>query len=243
MVRSTATQDRLRRMAASLLMVLLPLPCLAAGVPAEIDLNSTILEVQNVCFSLYPPELLQRMSGRPGPPPEEVRLNPPLQMKYLSAEEKAEKGLFYPSLLEEYLPAFTAEVRPGRRFLDLGSGDGRVVFLAAALGADATGIEYDRPLHDMAREARRRLRRTVPARRATLKQGDFLEEDVSRYDVIFYFGDGSYLQDRMLAKLAREMRPGATLLLAHVPEDPGGFDPLARYGVVRSYRRAAPFEP
>jgi SAM-dependent methyltransferase len=235
--------ERVRRIPASILTLLLLLPCLAAGVPSEIDLRATILEIQNICFSLYPPELLRRMSGRPGPPPEEVRLNPPLQMKYLSSEEKAEKGLFYPSLLGDYLPAFTAEVRPGRRFLDLGSGDGRVVFLAAVLGADATGIEYDHPLHDIALEARRRLRRIVPAGRVTLRQGDFFEEDVSRYDVIFYFGDGTYLQDRMLAKLGREMRPGATLLLAHMPDDPEGFDPVARYGVVRSYRRGVPREP
>jgi SAM-dependent methyltransferase len=213
------------------------------GAHPDIDLHATIREIQNVCFSLYPPELLQRMSGRPGPPPEEVRLNPPLQMKYLSTEEKAEKGLFYPSLLEDYLPAFEAEVRPGGRFLDLGSGDGRVVFLAAVLGADATGIEYDGAIHDIALAARRRLRRIVPAGRATLKQGDFFEEEVSRYDVIFYFGDGTYLEDRMLAKLRREMRPGAVLLLAHMPEDPGGFEPLSRFGVVRSYRRAAPPGP
>jgi hypothetical protein len=71
----------------------------------------------------------------------------------------------------------------------------------------------------------------------------FLKENVSRYDVIFYFGDGTYLEDRMLAKLRREMRPGAVLLLAHMPEDPGGFEPLSRFGVVRSYRRAAPPGP
>jgi SAM-dependent methyltransferase len=230
-------------MPALILAILLALSAPAAGVPSEIDLRATIREIQNVCFVLYPPELLRRMSGRPGPPPEEVRLNPSLQMKYLSTEENAEKGLFYPSLLEDYLPAFTAEVRPGRRFLDLGSGDGRVVFLAAVLGADATGIEYDRSIHEIALAARRRLRRIIPAGRATLKQGDFLKEDVSRYDVIFYFGDGTYLQDRMIAKLQLEMGPGATLLLAHMPDDPEGFDPVARYGVVRSYRRGASVEP
>jgi len=208
---------------------------LPAAVPA--DLAGTVRTIENACFAAYPQELLTRMSGKPGPPPEAVRRDPHLQMKYLMTEEKAQKGLFYPSLLEDLLPAFVAEVKPGRRFLDLGSGDGRVVFLAAVLGAEARGVEFDGAVHAIALDARQRLREIVPEKRADLRRGDFYREDPGRFDVLFYFGSGTYTETELLRWLAKGMRRDAVLLLAHVPNDPDGFEPIAEYGVVRSYRR------
>ncbi len=208
-----------------------------ASQAAPADLAATVRTIENGCFAAYPQELLTRMSGKPGPPPEAVRLDPRLQMKYLMTEEKAQKGLFYPSLLEDLLPAFVAEVKPDRRFLDLGSGDGRVVFLAAVLGAEARGVEFDGAVHAIAREALRRLQGVVPEKRADLRRGDFFHEDPKRFDVLFYFGSGSYTETELMRWLARGMRRDAILLLAHVPNDPDGFEPIAEYGVVRSYRR------
>src|SRR5262245_14264898 len=121
------------------------------------DLLAVAREIQNVCFASYPPELLARMSGQKGPVPEAVRSDPRLQLEYLKHEDTAAMGLFYPSLLDDLVPALQSVIRPGRRFLDLGSGDGRVVFLAAHLGADATGIEYEPTLDRLARRARGRL--------------------------------------------------------------------------------------
>src|SRR5712664_3261784 len=118
----------------------------------------TLKRIQTTCFDLYPPALVEQMSGRSGPVPEAVRADPRLQVKYLKTEERVAKGLFYPSILEDLLPALQAYVRPDTRFLDLGSGDGRVVFMAALLGARATGIEYDREMHRIALKARERLR-------------------------------------------------------------------------------------
>lgn len=208
-----------------------------APAQAPIDLAATVRTIENACFAAYPQELLTRMSGKPGPPPEAVRLDPQLQMKYLMTEEKAQKGLFYPSLLEELLPAFVAEVRPGRRFLDLGSGDGRVVFLAAVLGAQAKGVEFDGALHAIALDARLRLLDVVPEKRADLRRGDFYHEDPGHFDVLFYFGSGTYAEADLMRWLARGMRRDAVLLLAHVTNDPVGFEPIAEFGVVRSYRR------
>ena len=207
-----------------------------AAVPPG-DLDATILRIQNTCFAAYPQELMAAMSGKPGPPPADVLESPALQMKYLRTEGLEERGLFYPSSLDDILDGVTAAVRPGTRFLDLGSGDGRVVFLAAVLGAEATGIEYDRRLYDVARTALERLGAVVPRERVRLKRGDFFRADWSGYDVIFYFGSGTFAEDRMFAKLAREMKPDAVLLLEHGPKPPAGFEPVFERGVVRAWRR------
>ncbi len=201
-----------------------PIAGLRAG-PDRGDLLDKVRQIQVVCFASYPADLVARMSGRKGPVPEEV----------------VAKGLFYPSLLDELLPAFEATVMPGVRFLDLGSGDGRVVFLAALLGAQASGIEYDRHLHRIALEARRRLEGIMPVDRAELRRGDFFRADLTTYDVIFYFGSGSYAEDRMLAKLGRDMHPGAILLLAHGPTVViPDLIQIADYGPVRAYRPGGP---
>lgn len=208
----------------------------AAPVVPE-SITAAARTIQNVCFSLYPPDLLATMTGTPAPPPQEVRDDPARQMKYLSAEKHAAQGLFYPSSLDDILPGLMTEVRPGRSLLDLGSGDGRVAFIAAILGAQATGIEYDPQMHAIARAALKELKATVPKERVTLLKGDFYRLDWSRYDVLFYFGSGTFDEPRMLAKLRKEMRSDAVLVLAHVPEAPEGFLLRGRYGVVGTWQR------
>jgi len=217
-----------------------PVAVAPAAAPSSAAIDAAVLTIQNTCFAAYPADLMTAMSGHAGPPPAQVLENPALQMKYLSREKVEQRGLFYPSSLDDIRAGIEAAVRPGLKFLDLGSGDGRVVFLAAVLGADATGIEYDTRVHAVAKEALARLAATVPRARVRLRRGDFFRADWSGYDVIFYFGSGTFTEDRMFAKLAREMKPDAVLLLAHVPDPPPGFEPLAGHGVVRAWRRERP---
>ncbi|MBD3310088.1 hypothetical protein GF351_02620 [Candidatus Woesearchaeota archaeon] len=70
-----------------------------------------------------------------------------------------------------------------RSFLDLGSGDGKVVMIAS-LFTRAAGIEYDQELHEKAEEIRKRL-----SLKAKLIRGDFFGHDLSKYDIIFIFPD------------------------------------------------------
>ena len=204
----------------------------ASPAPPDADLAGKLTRIQNTCFDLYPAKLIQRMSGRPGPVPADVRENPRKQIAYLKTEEKVAKGLFYPSILEDILPAFAAVIRPGMRFLDLGSGDGRIVFMAALLGADASGIEYDSELHRIALEARQRLQDLVDPERAVLLRGDFFKEDMRPYDVFFYYALGSSSEDRLLAKLRGEMGPSALLVLAYPSGPVPGFRKTADYAGV-----------
>jgi hypothetical protein len=77
-------------------------------------------------------------------------------------------------------------------FTDLGSGDGRIV-LIAALFTDATGIEGDRGLHEKALSARDALIKQVPdVARAKFKNADYTQEDLSGNEVLFTFCDHNY---------------------------------------------------
>ncbi len=211
-------------------------PAVPAAHPAP-DLAAALRRIQNTCFASYPPDLVEKMSGREGPVPDEVRSDPGRQIEYLKTEEVVAKGLFYPSRLEDLLPAFLATVRPGARFLDLGSGDGRVVFLAALLGARAAGVEYDRDLHRIALRARGQLADLLDPGPAELRRGDFFKEDLGSYDVLFYFTSGAGAEDRLLKKLRGEMRRDAILLYAYPYAPVEGFDRIGDYGVVRALKR------
>lgn len=85
-----------------------------------------------------------------------------------------------------------------KNFIDLGSGDGKVV-LIASLFTNATGIEYDFELHIKSVEIRDKLKL-----QAELFQGDFLEHDLSKYDVIFMNPDKGFhtgVEDKLLKEM------------------------------------------
>lgn len=203
-------------------------------------LRLAVRRIQNVCFATYPPDMVRRMTGIDGPVPAAIRDDPALQFKSFHHEDKRDKGLFYPSDLSDVFEAIAAEVRPGTKFLDLGSGDGRVVFLAALLGADATGIEYEKEIHGLALRAEESLADLLPRERIHLRHGDFLKEPFERYDVLFYFDSGTFARSALFDKIGAEMRHGARLLLAHENLEPIGFVKSAQHGVVDVYTLPPP---
>jgi hypothetical protein len=154
-------------------------------------------------------------SGTTNEIPESIENEPERQNDFLSEVLNLDKGLFYPILLEDMLPALEKYVKPGGHFLDLGSGDGRVVFLASILGADATGIEYDKLLVKTSQHALRALSDVVNNQRVHIIKRDFFKESWSGYDVVYYFDIGSFHHGRLREKIAKELDPGARLLVAH----------------------------
>lgn len=92
-------------------------------------------------------------------------------------------------------------------FIDLGSGDGRVV-LVAGLFTHATGIEYDEALHELAEKARSEL----GVADATFIKGDYTQHDLSAYDVWFSYADHGF---EWLRGKRHEMKPGIALHLYH----------------------------
>jgi SAM-dependent methyltransferase len=102
-----------------------------------------------------------------------------------------------------------AGVVPGARFVDLGSGDGRVVRAAAARGADAWGVEASWLLVAVSRLLARRHRSS-----ARFVRGNLYKADVSEAEVVFVYATYARLADRFVYEVWPRMAPGALLVSA-----------------------------
>lgn len=205
--------------------------------------QETLDRIQRECLHAYPPKLLAKMASGAQEIPSEVEEKPKAQMQFLDKEIPLDKGLFYPSLLEEVLLPLDRYVTDGSRFLDLGSGDGRVVFLAAVLGAEATGIEYDPKMVKTSRKALQALDGVVDAEHVKIVEGDFFEYSWSPYDVVFFFDLSSFAPDRVREKLRRDLGPDARLVVGWEQAPFPGFELEAvfpegqRLPAMKVYRR------
>src|SRR5882762_11893973 len=66
-------------------------------------------------------------------------------------------------------------LKPGEKMFDLGSGDGRIVIMAAQkFGADATGIEFDEALYNQSSD---RIKTLGLSDRARIIHGDIFKQD------------------------------------------------------------------
>jgi SAM-dependent methyltransferase len=103
---------------------------------------------------------------------------------------------------------------------DLGSGDGRIVVLAAQkYGAHAVGIEIDHALVEISRTV---AREGDVADRATFVEGDLFTADLSKATVVTLWLS-TPVNLRLEAKLKRELKPGARVVSRQFPI--GGWPP------------------
>lgn len=86
-----------------------------------------------------------------------------------------------------------------RSFIDLGSGDGKVVNIAAMF-TDATGIESDRQLIEQSIH----IRNKFGLHKAKFIHGNFMHHDLSHYDLLYIYPDKRMYQ--LEEKLLKEMR-------------------------------------
>lgn len=116
---------------------------------------------------------------------------------------------YYPTpetIVEEMLKL--AGMKAGEKMFDLGSGDGRIVILAAKKGADATGVEFDEDLYKRSTE---RIKKMGLEKKARIIHGDVLQQDYSPADVITV-----YLlplsNDKMRPVLEGQLKKGARVV-------------------------------
>ena len=97
---------------------------------------------------------------------------------------------------------------------DLGSGDGRIVVLAAQkYGARGVGIEISHELVEISRQV---AREGEVANRATFIEGDLFDADISKATVVTLWLSATVNQ-RLEAKLKRELRPGTRIVSRQFP--------------------------
>lgn len=115
-----------------------------------------------------------------------------------------EKGIWGPADLDTCYNFFKKiKLQNFKNFLDLGSGDGRIVLLAS-LFTNATGIEFDQDLHEVAKKINQKLNLN-----ANLIQDDFFKHDLSKYDIIFINPDNGFhkgLEDKLLKEMSPQTR-------------------------------------
>jgi precorrin-6B methylase 2 len=93
--------------------------------------------------------------------------------------------------------------------IDLGSGDGRNVIMAAKRGARALGVEYNAEMVEL---SRRNAKKEGVAERARFVQGDMFEADISQATVLALFLLPDNLR-RLTPKFMSQLKPGTRLVM------------------------------
>ncbi len=100
-----------------------------------------------------------------------------------------------------------ADIKSGKRAIDLGSGDGRVALELTKHGFEVVGIEHNEEL-----VARARARATdLNLSNISFLNTDFWNYELSDFDVIYIYGMGS-IMGRLEEKLQKEMQPHARFI-------------------------------
>ncbi|MEZ0319575.1 MAG: class I SAM-dependent methyltransferase [Pyrobaculum sp.] len=110
-----------------------------------------------------------------------------------------------------------ARVQPGEVVYDLGSGDGRIVIIAAKeFGARSVGVEVRKDLYE---QSMARIKDMGLSGRAYIINASFFDVDLSNADVVTMYLLTT-VNERLRPKLEKELRPG-TRVVTHDFEVPG----------------------
>jgi len=110
-----------------------------------------------------------------------------------------------------------ARVQPGEVVYDLGSGDGRIVIIAAKeFGARAFGVEIRKDLYE---QSMARIKDMGLSDRATIINASFYDVPLTDADVVTMYLLTT-VNERLKPKLEKELRP-ATRVVTHDFEVPG----------------------
>ena len=118
-------------------------------------------------------------------------------------------AIFVPTHMDIVQKMITAaQIRPGEKLADLGSGDGRIVIAAAKAGAYAVGFEIN-PL--LVLWSRYKIRRAGVQDRARVFWKSFWNQSYSDCDVIIVFGI-EHIMKRLENKLQSETNAGTRVI-------------------------------
>jgi 16S rRNA A1518/A1519 N6-dimethyltransferase RsmA/KsgA/DIM1 with predicted DNA glycosylase/AP lyase activity len=137
----------------------------------------------------------------------------PFALICIGQEKETEKLAPYyptPEVIVERMLKF-GELKPGEKMFDLGSGDGRIVIMAAQkFGADATGVEFDK---DLWKQSTDKIKSLGLEKRARIINGDVMKQDYSSANLItVYLLPGS--NDKLRPILEKQLKKG-TRIVSH----------------------------
>lgn len=95
----------------------------------------------------------------------------------------------------------------GDKFVDLGSGDGRIVIAFAKLRVESHGFEINPILVAISRF---RIRRLGLQNKAFIHFKDFWMEDLSKFNLVGLYGI-AHMMGRLEKKLVKELKPGSKI--------------------------------
>jgi cyclopropane fatty-acyl-phospholipid synthase-like methyltransferase len=101
-----------------------------------------------------------------------------------------------------------ADIKPGDKAVDIGSGDGRLVTALARAGAQVEGYEIN-PL--LVLFSRQRIIKAELTDKATIIKKSIWEADYSPYNVVLLFGI-PYIMKRLTEKFEAELKPGTRIV-------------------------------
>jgi protein-L-isoaspartate O-methyltransferase len=114
-----------------------------------------------------------------------------------------------PELVVEKMLQF-GELKPGETMFDLGSGDGRIVFMAAKVfHANAIGVELDT---DLARQSAEKVRELGIQKTAKIIHGDLLKQDYSSADLLTVYLLPTSINDKVKPLLEKQLKKGARVV-------------------------------
>lgn len=101
-----------------------------------------------------------------------------------------------------------ADIKPGQKAVDLGSGDGRIVIALANAGAIAYGYEIN-PI--LVWWTKYRIKKEGLEGKAFVYRKSFWNEDFSSFDIVTLFGIRKIMKE-LEGKLDKELKPGAKIM-------------------------------
>jgi len=101
-------------------------------------------------------------------------------------------------------------LKAGEKIFDLGSGDGRIVIMAAQrYHADAVGVELDR---DLVRLSLAKIQKLGLDKTAHIIQGDLLKQDYSSADLVTVYLLPAAIDGKVQPLLDRQLKKGARVV-------------------------------
>jgi ubiquinone/menaquinone biosynthesis C-methylase UbiE len=101
-------------------------------------------------------------------------------------------------------------LKPGEKMFDLGSGDGRIVIMAAQkFHASAVGVELDK---DLVKQSAERIRKLGLEKTARIIGGDLLQQNYGSADLVTVYLLPDSVNNKVQPLLERDLKKGARVV-------------------------------